>query len=108
MKDIGIKGKQKEESAICLKIVDEICHNSKLVANHFNTFFTTIASTLVSKLPTCSKLFDYDSVYFKAFYEGKNKEKKVFSLKTVSEQFVHKEILNLNSHSPENDPLRCW
>ena len=35
-------------------------------------------------------------MYFKAFYEGKNKEKKVFSLKTVSEQFVHKEILNLN------------
>ena len=96
MKDIGLKGKQKEESTICLKIVDEICHDSKLVANHFNTFFTTIASTLVSKLPTCSKLFDYDSVYFKAFYEGKNNEKNVFSLKTVNEQFVYKEILNLN------------
>ena len=35
-------------------------------------------------------------MYFKAFYEGKNKEKKVFRLKTISEQFVYKEILNLN------------
>ena len=63
---------------------------------HFNNFFTTIASTLVSKLPKCTKVFDYDSVFFKAFYEDKNKDKKVFSLKTVSEQFVLREILNLN------------
>ena len=38
LKDIGLKGKQKEDSAICLKIFDEICHDSKMVANHFNNF----------------------------------------------------------------------
>ena len=54
LKDIGLKGKQKEDSAICLKILDEICHDSKMVANHFNNFFTTIAFTLVSKLPKCT------------------------------------------------------
>ena len=64
LKDIGLKGKQKEDSAICLKIFDDICHDSKMVANHFNNFFTTIASTLVSKLPKCTKVFDYDSVFF--------------------------------------------
>ena len=57
---------------------------------------TSLFITIVMIVTTCSKLFDYDSVFFKAFYEGKNKEKKVFSLKTVSEQFVHEEILNLN------------
>ena len=50
----------------------------------------------MSKLPKCTKVFDYDSVFFKALYEGKNKDKKVFSLITVGEQFVLREILNLN------------
>ena len=31
----------------------EICHEAKVVANYFNTFFTGIASTLVNKLPSC-------------------------------------------------------
>ena len=51
LKDIGLKGKQKDDSSICLNIDGDICHDSKSVANHFNIFFTTIASSLVSKLP---------------------------------------------------------
>ena len=38
LNDIGLKGKQKDDSSICLNIDGDICHDSKSVANHFNNF----------------------------------------------------------------------
>ena len=96
LKDIGLKGKQKDVSSICLNIDGDICHDSKSVANHFNNFFTTIASSLVSKLPKCTDIYGFTSDCFKSFYSCKNKEKKEIILKPVTEDFVYKQILNLN------------
>ena len=51
LKNLGVKGKQKEKQNICLNINGEICHEPKTDADHFNSFFTNIASELVQKLP---------------------------------------------------------
>ena len=95
LKSIGLKGKQKEEGNICLNINGEICHEAKSVANHFNEFFTSIASTLVSKLPSCPNIFDTNSNIFKLFYSQNLKKDVSFVLTPVSEDFVFKELVKL-------------
>ena len=57
------------------------------------TFFTNVASVLVSKLPAASNIFSVENNIFKSFYNQKNAE---FVLKKVSEDFVYKELLKLN------------
>jgi hypothetical protein len=52
-----------------LDIDKEHCHDSNVIANYINHFFTNVASTLVSKLPPCPKLFDFNSDIFKQFYK---------------------------------------
>ena len=62
LKNLGLKGKQKEEQNICLNIEGEICHEPKIVAGHLSSFFfTNITSNLVEKLPSCPKMFDTNS-----------------------------------------------
>ena len=97
LKNLGVKGKQKEEQNICLNIDGEICHEPKTVADHFNSFFTNIASELVQKLPRCLNMFDTNSGIFKSFYSEKLQENTSFLLSPVSEDFVYKELLKLNS-----------
>ena len=97
LKRIGLKGKQKEEGNICLNINGEICHEAKSVANHFNEFFTSIASTLVSKLPSCPNIFDTNSNILKLFYSQNLKKDVSFILTPVSEDFVFRELVKLNS-----------
>ena len=82
---------------ICLNIEGKVCHEAKVVANHFNNFLTGIASTLVSKLPSCSNLFGTDSNIFKLFYSSKLTDGTPCVLTPVSECFVLKELLKLNS-----------
>ena len=96
LKDIGLKNKGKDSDNICLCIDGEICHDSKSVANHFNDFFTNVASALVSKLPTASNVFNIESTVFKSFYKQKESQDRDFVLKKVSEDFVYKELLKLN------------
>jgi hypothetical protein len=48
--DLGYKSKT-EEASIVLNINNELCHDSKSIADFFNNFFTTVASELVKK--TC-------------------------------------------------------
>ena len=97
LKNLGLKGKQKEEQNICLNIEGEICHEPKIVANHFNSFFTNIASKLVEKLPSCPKMFDTNSGVFRLFYSQKLQQNASFLLAPVSEDLVYKELLKLNS-----------
>jgi hypothetical protein len=49
-KDLGYKSKT-EETNIVLNINNELCHDSKTIADFCNIFFTTVASELVKK--TC-------------------------------------------------------
>ena len=68
------------------------------IADYFNQFFfTTVASVLLQKLPACSKVYDYKSEAFRNFYKSKNPEGKKFVLKHVTEDFVFKELMHLNT-----------
>jgi hypothetical protein len=42
LKDLGFKSKT-EEASIVLNINNELCHDSKTIADFFNNFFTTVA-----------------------------------------------------------------
>lgn len=96
LKDLGYKNKKNESSNLVLTIDDQNCHDPKTIADYFNDFFTTIAEKLVQKLPLGKKHFDFNSVLLKNFYD--NSEREVFYLKHVSEEFVFKELSQLNSY----------
>ena len=51
---------------------------------------------MVDKLPAAPNYFHVASDAFKAFYIKRNPEAKSFKLRTISEQFVHKELRKLN------------
>ena len=46
LKDLGYKSKT-EEASIVLNINNELCHDSKTIADFLIIFFTTVASELV-------------------------------------------------------------
>jgi len=97
LKSLGYKTKTKSSSNIVLNINDEICHDSSTVANHFNTFFTTVASSLVDKLPSAKNIFTTGNDIFKSYYCKKKSENTIFRIKHVSEEFVYKELCKLNA-----------
>ena len=96
LKELGYKNKGNEGAKIILKINDEICHDSRTIADHFNEFFTTVATNLVSKLPKAIYKFSVDSHLFKEFYSSRNTTNSHMTLKPVSEDFIYKELLKLN------------
>ena len=58
LKTMGLPSKKTEPSnSIGLNINDEICFDLLKVAEKFNSFFSTIASSLVEKRPNCSGKF---------------------------------------------------
>ena len=97
LKQLGYKAHKAGNANIVLNIDDENCHSPLKIANHFNDFFTTVASKLVDKLPCPSKLFDLNSEVLLNFYKERNDGNNKFVLKHVSESFVYKELRNLNS-----------
>ena len=56
LKDLGYKSKT-EEASIVLNINNELCHDSKTIADSFNKFFTTVASELVKKLAKAKGIY---------------------------------------------------
>ena len=60
------------------------------------TFFTTVANKLVQKLPLGKKHYDCKSSLLRELYS--NSEREDFHLKHVSEDFVFKELNQLNSY----------
>lgn len=98
LKDLGYKGEKKGKSNIVLNIEGENCHEADKIANHFNSFFTNIASVLVQKLPKPKLEFNVDSEIFKKFYKEKNSNNSLFCLKSVTEEFVLKELNKMNPH----------
>ena len=92
-----MKIKKDDNSNIVLTIIEDTCHDHKTIADYFNQFFTTVASVLVQKFPACSKVYDYKSEAFRNFYKSKIPEGKKFVLKHVTEDFVFKELMHLNT-----------
>jgi len=79
-----------------LKINGEICFDKAKVCDMVNCFYTTVASTLVSKLPVSLGVYGKQFVDF--FYSKKGVFKNSFSFALVSKSTVFKYINHL-SHS---------
>lgn len=95
-KNLGYKQNCKVDSNVILNIDGENSFDNAKIANHFNSFFTTIASKLVDKLPNPSNIFHASSNAVKSFYNQRQQNNDEFILKHVSETFVYKELCNLN------------
>ena len=68
LKTMGLPSKKTESSKpIGLKINDEVCFDPLKVAEKFNSFFLTTASSLVEKHPNCSGKFGKS--YVKDYYQ---------------------------------------
>ena len=109
LKDLGYSSKIKESKNIVLDIGGAICYDPLKIANSFNEFFTNIASVVVDKLPSPSNIFTTDSAIFKNFYQDKGICSGSFKLGCVSEEFIERELLQLNPNKStglDNIPAR--
>ena len=66
------------------------------MAYHFNNFFTNVAASLVAKIPAAPRIYDYSSTIFKNFYRKVCSNNTSFELTPVDENFVLKELEQLN------------
>lgn len=96
LKDLGYSNKTKSSPNVVLNIDNENCFEPSKIACHFNTFFTTVASVLVDKLPVPFNIFTVESDTFKQFYKDRNPNDIKFKLHTVSEEYIYKELCKLN------------
>ena len=69
-----------------LKIDNEICFEKSKVAENFNNFFSTVASSLLKKLPTGSGKYGFDHV--KRYYSNANVSYVSFMFQPVTEETV--------------------
>ena len=98
LKTLGYSNKSKDKSNIVLRIDDELCHNSKKVADYINKFFTYVASNLVSKLPKVGLMYGIGSSKLSNFYRSKGVTPASCKLRPVDLQFVKKELKELNEN----------
>jgi hypothetical protein len=96
LKELGYSNKSKEKSNIVLNINDTLSYDALTVANHVNHFFTNIADVLVNNLPSIPTLFGVDSTNFQNYYKSKGVNPSNFKLRTVTDEYVMKELLSLN------------
>ena len=109
LKNLGYNSKGKQSCNIVFDIDDETCFDLKKVANCFNTFFTNIDFTFVSKRPASWNLFDTGSYKFRDFYQNRNVQQDGFALTSVGEDFIYKELCKLSSSKgtgSDNIPAR--
>ena len=96
-KSLGYSNKNKSNPKIVLNINENVCFESKSIAEHMNNYFLNIANMLVSKLPSPSNFFSTASSIIRNFYSfDKNVISNSFMLTSISEQFVNTELSNLN------------
>ena len=98
LKNLGYSKKSFCKNPIVLNDNGQLIHDSFTVANFINKFFTTVASVLVSKLPLPMNVYSIDNDSFKNYYASKNIVPDSFKIKSVSEDFIYKELNNLNPH----------
>ena len=81
-----------------IDIDGEVCFDSNRVANYISEFYTSIASSLVNKLPPAKNIFSTESDVFKEHYKSKNVCSNAFKLSPVTIDFLYKELLRLKSN----------
>ena len=109
LKNLGLptKASTGSSSSIGLTIDDAVCFDQDKVANKFNSFFTTVASTLVSKLPFGKGIYGKD--YVSRYYAGLNVSRDSFSLGKVTENKIRKLLNNISTNKAtglDNLPAR--
>ena len=83
LKSLGTSSRSKCNSKnIGLKIDNEMCFDKVKVAEQFNNFFTTVASSLVNKLPQGTGTFG--DAHVSSFYQGKGVTPNAFCLNEVN------------------------
>ena len=96
LKTLGYSSKPNSKGKIVLEIDGELCYDTLSVCEYINKFFTTVASVLVSKLPTALNQFGTASSSFTQFYQDKGVSSGEFKIKPVDEDFILKELGSLN------------
>ena len=95
LKGLGYSNKcSKSCSKINLEIDGNICFDNITVAEHFNKFYTSVASCLVEKLPSAPGMFTKASV--DNYYARKGVQPNSFAFHTVEENYVLKLLKNTN------------
>ena len=96
LREIGMPSKRcnNTSSNIVLKISDDIVFDKLKIANHFNTYFTSIASDLVSKLPKA--LGHFGVSFVSSFYLKKGVTLDSCSFSLVTENTVLKYLNTLS------------
>lgn len=94
----NIRYKQNNCGNIVLNIDGIVHHRGKTIADNSNWFFFlhTIASKLVSKFPRPTHVFPVTSRFFRQFHADKNVNNNTLVLQPLSEDFIYKELRNLN------------
>jgi len=90
-----LKSVKPHNKHVVLNIDNNNCFEPAQIASHY-TFFTTVASVLVDKLPVPFNIFTAVSHCFKQFYTDRNQNDVKFKLHTVSEEYIYKELCKLN------------
>ena len=91
-----IEIKRKKKKGLFLNIENKICNDENESANHFNTFFTYVASKLVDVLPTAKGTDSVMSMFFRIFYSQRNVYRSQLVLQKISELFIYEELCCLN------------
>ena len=97
MKSLGFSKKVTNSSSIVLEHEGEKKFDSMSVSRIFNSFYTTVASKLVSKLPNPSGFFGTSASIFRDYYLHKIGLRSNFCLSPVSSHFIRKELASLDT-----------
>lgn len=98
LNNLGYSTKDSSKAKIVLEVDGKLCSDSLSVCNHINNFFSHVADTLVSKLPSASNVFGTGSKTFVDFYRSKGVVPNECALKKVDEDFIFKELSTLNTN----------
>ena len=93
-RSLGYKSRE-TEGGIVLEDNGDLHFNPADTANIFNKFYSSVASSLVDKLPSPSGLFGLDFCH--NFYRKKGIFGPCFSLSPVSRRFVHNQLATLKA-----------
>lgn len=96
LKSLGHEKKASDGGSIVLEENGHKIFDSASVANVFNKFYTSVASTLVSKLPSPYGIYVTSGSIFRQFYSRKLGLRPNFTLSPVSSHFIRSQLHSLN------------
>ena len=94
LKSLGY-GKTSDSAGIVLEEEGVKVFESHKVADVFNRFYTSVASSLVSKLPNPIGLYSIASLHFRSIY-SRLRTRDPFVISPVSRQFIRQQLTTLN------------